>query len=93
MFFILSGCYDKSYESSLDPNEIKCGTMIFPETLKSVFRPVRRSIENFSRKDTLGRPHGAACGVFLQNNHPSNLVIEVGDDVGVFYRYLIDRYE
>ncbi len=93
VFFILADCYDKSYGSDIDPNEVKLGTMIFPETLKSVFHPVKRSIESFSQKDTLGRPYGAACGVFLQDKHHSSLIVEITDVAGMSYRYLIDRYE
>jgi hypothetical protein len=85
LFLILQGAKDMRY--------LGAGNAIFPETLKSVLRPVRSVVEAYSKKETLaGFERSSASGIRLQYGTEWNirLRVETADSIRV---YKIDRWD
>jgi len=71
----------------------KAGLGIFPETLKSEFHEIRKTMEAFSRKGELeGAEEASACGLGYSNNEKWNVTLQVTSS-GIVTRYLIDRID
>lgn len=85
VYFLLEGCKDKRYATA--------GSCVFPECLREELREVRKTIEAYSRKDTLkGWEEASACGFKLEKEHPNQSCFKVISDSGTVY-YNINQYE
>lgn len=85
VFFILDGAKDQNYKEA--------GNALFPETLRSELRPVRATIEAFSRKEKLwGFDDATACGLCFQkgSENVSEFRVKSGTLTTV---YEIDRWD
>lgn len=84
-FFILDGCKDTRYRNS--------GIALFPEILKSEYHEIRSSIEALSKSEKLkGYDRASACGIRLQANMTSNVIVRVTTITAVEV-YKIDRWD
>jgi hypothetical protein len=84
VFILLDGCRDSN----------DGGIALFPEVLKAEYRPIRATIEAFSRNAKLqGRDEATACGVDLRAGNEWTQQVRVTDGRGVQTRYLLDRWD
>ncbi len=85
--FLLDGARDKMYG--------KAGNALFPEILKSEFRPIRKTIEAYSNGEKLGGIESSnACGVAIQKGLPfGDIVLHVRAKGGLFSTYRLDRWD
>lgn len=84
--FFLVHARDKRYRTA--------GIGLFPELIRTDLRPVRATIESFSRNNVLGGYNTAsACGVMLQGSDTRSIQVVVTYRQGSPVRYTIDRWE
>lgn len=72
------------------------GLALFPETLKSEFHEIRRTIESFSNNGVLeGRAEAEACGFGLMKGEGSewSAFLRVTDRTGGVANYKLDRWD
>ncbi|TXH68491.1 MAG: hypothetical protein E6Q83_13795 [Thiothrix sp.] len=85
MIFILSKARDLARQTA--------GLALFPETLKSEFHPIRKTIEAFSKQGKLqGFEESSACGLFMNSNGALNHRLRVTTELGA-QEYLLDRWD
>lgn len=86
VFFLLPGCVDTK----------ESGIALFPEVLKSEYRPYRATIEAYSRSAKLsGREQASACGLDLRAGRGDtwDRAIRVTDSRGIRSLYKLDRWD
>lgn len=72
----------------------EAGIALFPEVLKSEYRPIRATIEAYSKGATLeGRPEATACGLDLRAGQTWNQQLRVTDRRGTQTTYSLDRWD
>ncbi|WP_020559698.1 hypothetical protein [Thiofilum flexile] len=80
-------------KNARDRRHQTAGLALFPETLKSKFHPIRKTIEAFSKTGRLqGFAESSACGLFLSSNSVLNHQLRVTTELGV-QTYVIDRWD
>ena len=85
VFFILDGAHDYRYRNA--------GSALFPEVLREELRPVRATIEAYSKKTPLeGSYLDAACGLRCQEGCEFNVQFRVTTKNGVSV-YMLDRWD
>ena len=71
----------------------KAGAALFPETLRSEYHGVRRTIEAYSNNATIaGRDEAEACGFALQKSNQWNATLRVTAN-GMAILYRLDRWD
>lgn len=85
VLFVLDGAHDYRYRNA--------GSALFPEILREELRPVRATIEAYSKKTPLeGSYLDAACGIHCQEGVEFNAKFRVTTKNGVSV-YMIDRWD
>lgn len=85
MILLLKNARDRLHQTA--------GLALFPETLKSEFHPIRKTIEAFSKNGRLqGFEESSACGLFLTSTGTLNYQLRVTTELGV-QDYMIDRWD
>ncbi|KPV53386.1 hypothetical protein SE17_09935 [Kouleothrix aurantiaca] len=88
VFFLIHGAQDSNAE--------RVGLTLYPSLLRSVYRPIRATIEAYSKTQVLsGADEATACGYYLHagKNTWNPLTLRVVDTNGIASDYLLDRWD
>lgn len=75
------------------PNTNERELALFPELLKAEYRPVRASIEAFSKAGKLERSEEPVVGLALRTNHFAKVHVYVVNKHGITSGFIIDRWD
>ncbi len=83
--FVLQDCRDTQHES---------GGGFFPESLRSEYHSIRRTMEAYANKATIqGRDQASACGISLQEGVAWGFRFRVTPRNGLVATYRLDRWD
>jgi hypothetical protein len=83
--FVLEGCRDTTHKS---------GGGFFPESLRSEYHGIRRTMEAYAQAATIaGRDEASACGISLQEGVKWDCRFRVTSKAGLVATYRLDRWD